>query len=147
MILMILLSLLQVSEPDPQRVRVLYEAAAFRRDSSLRLTQLLSPVTVDGTPLMRCYKGAANMLEAKYAKDPFTKLAYFGKGKDWIEQAIAADTSQAEMRYIRLAIQENLPAILNYKAAIAKDRAFLKAQLKELKDPALQSAITKYLER
>ncbi len=143
--LLFLFFILQTTYPQSTVLRKLYTFAVAQKDSADRFTGLLAPVGDQSAPVLRCYKGVASMVQARYAPNPLTKLALFRKGKAWIEGAVNADTTNLEMRYLRLTIQDNLPAILNYKDAILQDRRYLQAHIGEEKDDDLKNIINIYL--
>ena len=53
------------------------------------------------------------------------KLKYFNRGSEKIDSAVDEDSSNIEIRFIRLVIQMNTPAFLNYDENIEEDKAFL----------------------
>ena len=54
-----------------------------------------------------------------------TKKKLFEKGAKLLEDVIAKDGDNYEVRMIRLSIQENAPRITGYKGEINTDKAFL----------------------
>ena len=74
---------------------------------------------------MLAYKGASIALKAKFACDRKTKKVLFTKGIQILEKALKADPNNAEIRLIRLSIQENTPKILNYKGNIQEDKQLI----------------------
>ena len=74
---------------------------------------------------MLAYKGASTASKAKFACDRKTKKVLFTKGIQILEKALKADPNNAEIRLIRLSIQENTPKILNYKGNIQEDKQLI----------------------
>lgn len=74
---------------------------------------------------MLAYKGASIALKAKFASERKTKKDLFTKGIQILENALKADPNNAEIRLIRLSIQENTPKILNYKGNIQQDKQLI----------------------
>jgi hypothetical protein len=91
------------------------------------------------------YHGAAKIIMAKHLVNPFSKWNSFRSGRAILESAINADLSDAELRYLRLTIQENVPSFLGYKSNIRDDRSFLLGILTDLKDSHLKEIIQNYL--
>jgi hypothetical protein len=76
-------------------------------------------------PLTRAYKGGALARVAGYGYNPYAKYARFSEGKEKIESAIRQAPKIAEIRFIRLSIQINAPAFLNYDDNIDEDTQIL----------------------
>jgi hypothetical protein len=72
-------------------------------------------------PLTRAYQGGALARIAGFGYNPYAKFTRFSEGKDLLEAAIQKAPSNAEIRFIRLSIQLNAPAFLNYNSNINED--------------------------
>ena len=130
---------------DLQRIRGLYQHAAEIKQDAVQLDKLMLQVDSSAAPVIICYKGANEMIQAKYSLNPFVKLNKFNKGKELIRKAFSQDTLNLEMHFIRYAIQINLPAFLNYHDELNEDKRYLLNNTKESKDPELQEMIFNYL--
>lgn len=75
-------------------------------------------------PVIIAYKGAAEMTMANCVSNPWKKYQYFKDGKKELEAAIEKEPDNIEIRYLRFAVQENLPGILNYNN-LEEDKEFL----------------------
>jgi hypothetical protein len=126
-------------------VRKLYYQAALNEDAAVRLKKMLTEVNDNSDAIFVCYKGASQMLDAKYAFNPITKLNRFKKGKTMIEKAINKDPNHLEMRFIRFSIQTNLPSFLGYNNWIESDKKLLLLQTSKTKDEDLKLKISNYL--
>jgi hypothetical protein len=126
-------------------VRKLYYQAAVNEDAAVRLKKMLTEVNDNSDAIFVCYKGASQMLDAKYAFNPITKLNRFKKGKTMIEKAINKDPNHLEMRFIRFSIQTNLPSFLGYNNWIESDKKLLLLQTSKTKDEDLKLKISNYL--
>lgn len=91
------------------------------------------------------YEAMYFFLKAKYSWNPYAKLSYFYDGKDLLEEAIESDQDNLELRFLRLAIQDNLPEILNYNQEIEADRTFLNQHIGACADQDLKQRIEEYL--
>src|SRR5690606_2776110 len=102
-------------------------------------------VTKNDEPVLAAYKGAGLMLLARYeklaARGPKVKEAV-----PWIEQAIANEPNNAEIRLIRLSVQEHLPKFLKYHQNIEDDRQFIRQALPSLEDQGLKAMINGYFD-
>jgi len=100
-------------------------------------------------PLMLGYKAVAGMMMCNYITNPYTKLKYFYAGKGELEKAIKESPADVELRYLRYAVQENVPGVLHYNSNMNEDRGRLVSYLLDDAnrqiDPDLYSRIMKYM--
>lgn len=127
------------------RLRGMYGSAGQREDSAKKMYSMLKPVTETSEPVLLCYKGALTMMQAKFFFNPFTKFGYFLKGKRLVENAIARDSSNIEMRYLRFTLQSNLPSFLCYNSQLKTDKDYLINHCLLLSNPVLQEIIISFL--
>lgn len=126
-------------------IRTAYASAVVHKSGLRHLKEILAAAPTD--PLINCYRGAAEMMEAKYAINPFNKLSAFDKGKQLIEQAIATDSDNVECRFIRYSIQRNLPNILNYRNHLKNDSTVIYGRLDSMTDQDLKKRILNFIKR
>lgn len=131
--------------PSISEVRGLYQKAAVQEVACRELLQLLQPYTAATHPMLAGYKASATMMMANYVLNPFTKLSYFSKGKKLLEQAIEIVPANAELRFLRFAIQTNIPSFLGYKSNIGEDKSFLLKSVALMADAQLRQLIVPYL--
>lgn len=77
------------------------------------------------------YRGAVTAMMAECVTNPLSKYSYFSDGTELLEEMIAKDRQNAELRYLRFLIQCNSPEFLNYSDDINNDFEFI---LKEIKN-------------
>ncbi|WP_052496002.1 hypothetical protein [Pedobacter lusitanus] len=133
------------AEPEIREVKNLFSASAYSKASADQLLKLLSATGESSPALFICYKGAAEMMQAKYGFNPVNKFKRFKKGRSLIENAVKKEPDNLEIRFLRFLIQTNLPSFLNYNNDIHKDRNYLLANLKTTDDKELRQNILKYL--
>ena len=75
--------------------------------------------------LMLGFKAIAELMMCKHVQNPLTKLSYFKKGKNHLEEAISLDDKNPELRFMRFCTQVNTPSMLGYNEAIKIDKQFL----------------------
>lgn len=101
----------------------------FRLDqgncTALELNRQLHIAHPLDTALYMAYKAVAVASTADCTFNPARKYARFNEGKRLIEEAIARDGEQAEIRFLRLSIQARAPGFLNYSGNINEDRSLL----------------------
>lgn len=131
--------------PSISEVRVLYQKAAVQEQVCRELLQLLQPYTAVTHPMLAGYKASATMMMANYVLNPLTKLSYFTKGKKLLEQTIEIVPANAELRFLRFAIQTNIPSFLGYKSNIGEDKIFLLKSVALMADAQLRQLIVPYL--
>ena len=110
-------------------VRVIF----FQENSEKVNTQLdllTQSATLKSSPVLYAYNGLAIMRKAEYSFNPYSKLSYFKKGKTKVESAIKLKPSNAELRFIRLSIQSNIPSFLGYSSNISTDKNIILQALK-----------------
>lgn len=94
-------------------------------------------------PNKDAYIGALTMLKASFPASPSRKLNLFKSGHKKLEAAIQKDSLNAELRFLRLMIQENAPGMLGYKSDIEKDSAYIRKSFKTLPE-VVQQALQNY---
>jgi hypothetical protein len=99
------------------------------------------------TPVLLGYKACATMAMANHTINPISKLRYFNEGKTELEKLISANKGNYELRYLRLTVQSNAPAFLNYSGNVKSDKEFLKSGIANMKDLELKKMIEDYLKR
>lgn len=145
MFLLLFTTKIYSAEPELAEVKRLFEASVNSKASSDQLLKILSDIGPSSTPLLICYKGAAEMMRCRYGFNPINKFKRFKKGKNLIEAAVKKEPDNIEIRFLRFAIQTNIPAFLNYNEDITKDKKYLLNNVKTIKDKKLKEGMLKYL--
>ena len=96
-------------------------------------------------PTERGYAAAFHMFMAKHTSNPFKKMNFFKLGKNKLEQELASDPNNVELRFIRLSIQYHIPKYLGYHDDINDDKDFIVNNLYKLSDEFVKEQIYKYL--
>jgi len=144
-LLMVLGTWLGAHGQDLTNIRLLYKDATLSKEQAEAFYEPLKDVTQTDKPVLVAYKGSGLMLLARYEKlaDRGPKIK---EAAQWIEQAVADDPDNAEIRLIRLSVQEHLPRFLKYNQHIEEDRQFVKQALPSLNDEGLKAMIHGYFE-
>jgi len=145
LILSIFMNPVHAEFPATSELRTLYYQAASSKIAANKLQKLLLTVDDNSRQLLICYKGAAEMMQAKYVLSPVTKFRKFKRGKNFIESAIASEPENLEMRFLRYTIQTNLPSFLGYNDRIFADKKMLIENLDEIYDKNLRQLVVSYL--
>jgi len=93
--------------------------------------------------LENAYLGALYMRSASFLRTPAEKSSVFKKGKSLLEEAISSHPQHAEMRLLRLMIQENSPPFLRYNNNINEDKQIVLQNFRRF-DEALKQIIRDY---
>lgn len=128
-----------------EEIRALYVRAAVEKKACEKLIDRLDSVKVETNPLLFGYRGSATMMMAEHKGNPFTKLSYFNKGKNMLNEAIEADKDNMELRFLRFAAQTNAPAMLGYRGQTEEDKKRILEALPRLNDASLKKLIVKFM--
>ncbi len=142
-LLVLLFFAVGVGAQDLDTLRLRYRDATKSKAQAQAFYEPLAGVTENDRPVLVAYKGAGLTLLARYeklaARGPKVKEAV-----PWIEQAVAAEPNNAEIRLIRLSVQEHLPRFLKYNSNIEGDRQFIQQALPSVEDAGLKAMINGY---
>ena len=108
-------------------------------------TNSIAVLESDNSPIAAGYRGALTIVLAKHTDNVFKKWNYFQQGKILLEESVRRSPNNVELRFLRLSIQYNIPAILAYRSEIADDKKYIISHLSEISDPNLKSIIVNFL--
>lgn len=91
------------------------------------------------------YKGAIFCAMAGYSKNKQEKFKLFNEGKKQLEQSIKNDSTNLELRFLRLTIQLNCPKALGYGSKIETDKKFLLNNIHTEKNSLVKKRIVEFL--
>lgn len=91
----------------------------------------------------QAYLGTIQMKLSEFGKTPGDKLKQFKAGKALLETSIQAQPNNAELRFLRIIIQENAPKMLKYNNEISEDAAFIKKNYNHL-PKEVKTAVSNY---
>lgn len=89
------------------------------------------------------YEGTLLMTKAGLIKKIPDKINLFKSGRIKLETCIKNNNENAELRFLRLMVQENSPPIVNYKGDLEKDKTAILQSFKTL-SPEVQKYIRDY---
>lgn len=113
-------------------LRKLYPQASANASAAATFTEKVSAFDTAGNHVVAAYKAASLTLKSKFSKKLQEKISFFKDGANMLDDAISHDPNNVEMRMIRLSIQENVPAIVNYKKNKEEDTHFIYSHFQEL---------------
>jgi hypothetical protein len=135
-LMLILLFGLYVPLPDLNAYRKLLDLSLKNQESANHFYDQLKEVKENDAPLMVGYKAMSEFMLCKHLLNPFSRLSHFNRGKRLLESAIKRDQNSAELLYLRLSTQTNVPAVLRYHTNINTDKLHLITYLKKDLDKA-----------
>jgi len=115
-----------VSDASPYSVSNLrrqYQLAAVDKQAGEKFYQLMAAYTQQDAVVL-AYKAAAEAIRARDAS-MFNKLTYVQNASKQFAQAVQLDAGSAEIRFLRLSVESNLPAFLGLSQHVDEDRQFL----------------------
>jgi len=130
---------------DIHTVRDAYKNAYLSKDTSEAFYEMLENVNADSTIEIRAYHGASFTIMAKFEKDIKTKVSLFKEGKEIIEKTILEEPKNAELRLIRLSVQQNAPKLMKYNGDIDEDKKILFEFYPTIKSMELKKHIKNYI--
>ena len=141
-----LLLVYQIAEPTLAELRIYYQQAGKQKVAAEKLDKLTADIDTSQSPVLIGYKGANEMVQAKYMLNPIAKLSRFNKGKKLLQIAISHDTTNLETRFLRFSIQYNIPSFRNYKEEMTADKKFLIVNTQYSQDEGLKQMIIDYFD-
>lgn len=117
-----------IEHPSLETVRELYFTAVEDETAiAIALTHIAAHRATGGTSaaLLDAYVGAFDLLRAKHASWPGSKLRHARAGLRRLDAAVRADPAHAEIRYLRLVSTVHLPGFFDRDATVRQDTGHL----------------------
>jgi hypothetical protein len=117
--------------PRMDEIRRLYHLAVEDMSRLPELEDLVGPSDGSGTEwssdptLIMAYRGALDVVRARHARWPLTRLSMVRSGLSRLDEAVSEDPSSTEIRYLRLASQVHLPRLLRRDEVLDRDLALV----------------------
>jgi len=132
---------------DVKEIRGQYPKAVENAETTSKLEGELAKVSSGSKTVLMAYKGAVSTLKAKFAKKKGEKKEFFKAGVSLIENAIKAEPSNIEIRYIRMSVQENSPKFLGYHKNIEEDKEFILKNYANVSSKELKKLIKDFIQK
>ncbi len=97
------------------------------------------------SPLIKVYKGATYAIEAKNKWNPFSALSLLGKSRKKMNEAVTLAPHNLEIRFIRFAVQKNIPSYLGYSENIKEDKKYLIKHINRFYNPKINKKMRDYI--
>lgn len=112
-----------MSPLQPAALRRHYEQAAADKQAGEKFYNLLRDYAGHDA-LVLGYKAASEAIKARDAS-MLNKLTYVQQAAKTFERAVALDSDNAEIRFLRFSVENNLPPFLGLSKHVEEDKAFL----------------------
>lgn len=119
-----LLSIFSFFQSDLEALRNSYSKANLSSENAKNFIELAEKKTASDA-VTSAYKASAKILEAKITSGISKKKALVKTGATNLEEIIKNNPNNAELRVIRMSVQENVPKIVGYSKNLKEDKAFL----------------------
>ena len=96
-------------------------------------------------PIFLAYKATSEAMLARVVWNPFTKLSQVMKYADMMEEAVAEDMMNIEIRFLRLAIEYNLPKFLGMSKHLEEDRDWIVDNLSSVSTMDIDPSFSHYI--
>jgi len=97
------------------------------------------------TPTMKAYKASSEAMFARAVWNPFTKLSQVMKYSDLMEVAVEEDEENAEIRFLRFAIEYNLPRFLGMSKHQDEDLEAIVSNATSISSMNLDESFCRYI--
>ena len=97
------------------------------------------------TPVIAAYQAVSEAMLARVLWNPFSKLAQVRDYQKAMEAAVALDPNDIEIRFLRLAIEYNIPAFLGMSEHVEEDVAMILENLSSAASLRLDPAYGQYI--
>ncbi len=109
---------------DLESIRKAFHQAVMDEEQSRSFHQLFSS-EVDYPPSLTAYQAVSEAMLARVLWNPFSKLSQIHKYQKKMEMAISSDPDNIEIRFLRIAIEYNLPAFLGMSEHVEEDLSLI----------------------
>jgi hypothetical protein len=145
-LLIVLIGLVIVTaDVDIAEIRQLYKQADLSEQNASILLDKLESITMSDDKVLVAYKGAVTSMTAKYEKGAKLKKDIFKNGVSLVEFAVASESENIEIRFVRLSLQQNSPKFLKYNKEIEEDKKFIINYFDQIVSVELKSYIGDYI--
>lgn len=127
-----------------EEVRQKFHEAVLDVDETRTFHRFLKEVEAE-EPVLKAYKAASEAMLARVVWNPFTKLMQVMKYDDQMKVAIEEDSQNIEIRFLRFAIEYNLPKFLSMSKHLKEDRDVIIEQISSTGQLELDPSFSHYI--
>lgn len=119
----LLISLSSADISSLNSARSYYRNSENNKEIAVKLENISKNKT---EPIFTAYYGVSQCILASFKFNPYTKLNMLNEGLNIMNKAVTKDSTDIEIRMIRLSVESNIPSFISFKSHIAKDKAYIK---------------------
>lgn len=127
-----------------EEVRASFHSAVLDPKESKTFYEFVEDLKLS-SPTLKAYKAVSEAMLAQVVWNPFTKLSQVLKFDDLIEVAVAEDPDNVEIRFLRLAIEYNLPRFLGKSDHLTEDRDVIVQNISAINTMGIDSSFAHYI--
>ena len=109
---------------DLETLRNAYSKANISNEGARNFIEIADKNS-SSDPLIKGYKAAAEILEAKITTEKNKRKSFVKSGATDLESVIKSNPNNVELRLIRMSVQENIPKIVGYSKNLKEDKAYI----------------------
>ena len=125
-------------------IRSEFHLAVLNPDDSRNFYDFVSEIE-NPSPTVQAYQAVSEALLAQVVWNPFNKLKQVIKYSDQMKKVVEADPHNVEIRFLRLAIEYNLPSFLGMSTHMEEDVNKIVANLSNLTRMQVSPHFGKYI--
>jgi hypothetical protein len=95
------------------------------RDNKASAEKLQKLTQGKESAILKAYNGGSLAILAKHQTNPLKKLDYLKKGLAIINNAVLLDAAEIEIRFVRFAVEENIPGFISFTSHVESDKKML----------------------
>ncbi len=95
--------------------------------------------------LIKVYKGATYAIKAKNKWNPWSAIKLLKKSKKKMNEAVKIAPKNLEIRFIRFAVQKNIPNYLGFSDNIEEDKKYIIKNINRFYNPQLSKEMRDYV--
>ena len=99
----------------------------------------------EADPTLQAYKAVSEALLAQVVWNPFSKFSQVLKYNKLIEKAVIRDQQNIEIRFLRLAIEYNLPAFLGMSTHMEEDLGIIVSNMESVNTMQVDPGYGRYI--
>lgn len=129
---------------DLGAIRKAFHQAVLDPNQSRSFHEFLQE-TKPSSSTVKAYKAVSEAMLAREVWNPFTKLSQVMKYNELMEVAVSEDKENIEIRFLRIAIEHNLPRFLGLSKHLAEDRAVIVKNMNVVGSMGLDPSFKHYI--
>lgn len=112
-----------------------------KAESLIKRIKMITPKSA----LVTVYSGATCAIMAKNKWNPFSAIKLLKKSNEEMNKAIKLSPTNLEVRFIRFAVQSNIPSYLGFSENINEDKTYLIKHIDAFYNPKLSKEMRDYI--